>query len=65
YRQVLDFLDGIFGLEETIEQVKIKTRQFAKRQRSWFRNQMKCRAFEWKEGEPADICSERLSGMLR
>ena len=65
YRQVLGFLDGILGLEETIEQVKIKTRQFAKRQRSWFRNQMKCRAFEWKEGEPADVCSERLSGMLR
>ena len=42
YRQVLDLLDGELSLESVVDKVKIKTRQFAKRQRSWFRNQMQC-----------------------
>ena len=36
YRQVLDLLDGELSLESVVDKVKIKTRQFAKRQRSWF-----------------------------
>jgi len=40
YRQVLEHLRGDYGLEETIVRVKSRTRQFAKRQRTWFRNQM-------------------------
>ncbi|MED6325962.1 MAG: tRNA (adenosine(37)-N6)-dimethylallyltransferase MiaA [Verrucomicrobiota bacterium] len=65
YRQVLDHLDGALGLEETIEQVKIKTRQFAKRQRSWFRNQMTCERVDWVVGDDADACCERLLGRIR
>ena len=64
YRQVLDHLDGALGLEETVEQVKIKTRQFAKRQRSWFRNQMTCERVDWVAGEDADVCCERLIGRI-
>jgi len=41
YRQVAAYLRGEGGsLEETIEVVKARTRQFAKRQRTWFRSQM-------------------------
>jgi len=36
YRQVVEHLRGKLGLAETIELVKIRTRQFAKRQRTWF-----------------------------
>ena len=36
YRQVLDYLNGACTLEEAKEQVIIKTRQYAKRQISWF-----------------------------
>jgi tRNA dimethylallyltransferase len=64
YRQVLEHLDGEFGLAETIELVKARTRQFAKRQRTWFRNQMECQPFECAAGELADGCCERLLGML-
>jgi tRNA dimethylallyltransferase len=39
YRQVIEHLRGQRSLEETIEQVKTRTRQFAKRQMTWFRNQ--------------------------
>jgi tRNA dimethylallyltransferase len=44
YRQVAEHLRGERGLGETIELVKIRTRQFAKRQLTWFRRQMR---LEW------------------
>lgn len=40
YRQVVEHLRGERSLEETLELVKIKTRQFAKRQMTWFRRQL-------------------------
>jgi tRNA dimethylallyltransferase len=44
YRQVVDYLKGVRSLAETIELVKIRTRQFAKRQMTWFRRQP---AIDW------------------
>jgi len=40
YRQVIEFLRGERPLPETIELVKRRTRQFARRQRTWFRRQL-------------------------
>jgi tRNA dimethylallyltransferase len=40
YRQVVEHLRGERSLAETIELVKIKTRQYAKRQMTWFRRQL-------------------------
>ncbi|MGH7971978.1 MAG: hypothetical protein ACREIC_24975, partial [Limisphaerales bacterium] len=40
YRQVIEYLRGARPLPETVELVKIRTRQFAKRQRTWFRHQL-------------------------
>ncbi len=37
YRQVVEHLRGERPLAETIELVKTRTRQFAKRQLTWFR----------------------------
>jgi len=42
YRQVVEHLRGERGLAETIELVKTRTRQFAKRQLTWFRRQNRC-----------------------
>ncbi len=64
YRQVLGHLDGELGLAETVELVKARTRQFAKRQRTWFRNQLNCQPVEWAAGGSVDGCCERLLGML-
>ncbi|HWD18804.1 MAG TPA: tRNA (adenosine(37)-N6)-dimethylallyltransferase MiaA [Verrucomicrobiae bacterium] len=44
YRQVVEHLRGARSLAETIDLVKIRTRQFAKRQLVWFRRQMR---LEW------------------
>lgn len=46
YRQVVEHLRGERSLPETIELVKIKTRQFAKRQMTWFKRQLDVRWLE-------------------
>ncbi len=64
YRQVLDLLDEKLSLESVVDQVKTKTRQFAKRQRSWFRNQMKCQVLDWPDEENVNSFCERLIGRI-
>ncbi|MEX0714181.1 MAG: tRNA (adenosine(37)-N6)-dimethylallyltransferase MiaA [Pirellulales bacterium] len=56
YREVLEHLSGERGLEETIELVKLRTRQFARRQLTWFRSLSECRWLPI-EGQidPADV----------
>ena len=41
YRQVVAHLRGECSLGETIDLIKLRTRQFAKRQMTWFRGQLK------------------------
>lgn len=41
YRQILSYLQGDISKEEAIEMIKRKTRNFAKRQLSWFKNQIR------------------------
>ena len=60
----LYLLDGELSLESVVDKVKIKTRQFAKRQRSWFRNQMKCDLLDWPEDENVDSFCELLLGRI-
>ncbi len=36
YKEMLDYLDGDVELDEAVEQVKARTRRYAKRQLSWF-----------------------------
>ena len=38
YRELIDFIDDRISLEEAVESIKTGTRQFAKRQHTWFRN---------------------------
>ena len=54
YRQVVEHLRGERPLAETIELVKIRTRQFAKRQLTWFRRQLDPKWIELKPGEPPE-----------
>lgn len=37
YKELIDYLDGKTGLDEAIELIKLHTRQYAKRQITWFR----------------------------
>jgi tRNA dimethylallyltransferase len=61
YRQVVEHLQGERGLDETIELVKIRTRQFAKRQLTWFRRHGNCRWIELKPGEAVEETLARIN----
>jgi len=58
YRQVVEHLRGERDLAATIELVKIRTRQFAKRQLTWFRRHGNC---EWLELKPFETTAETLA----
>lgn len=39
YREALQFLEGRLSMPEAVEQTQVATRQYAKRQRTWFRKE--------------------------
>ena len=65
YRQVVEHLRGERSLAETIELVKIRTRQFAKRQLTWFRAQKNLEWIELKAEDLAETVTEDLIHRLR
>jgi len=54
YRQVVEHLRGERGLDETVELVKSRTRQFAKRQMTWFRRHARAQSIGLKSGDLSD-----------
>ena len=61
YRQVVEYLGGQRSLRETTELVKSKTRQFAKRQMTWFRKQARA---QWIELKPQDS-AEAIAALVQ
>ena len=68
YKEILDYLDGVYPLEEAVRILKRDTRHFAKRQLTWFRRESNViwvdkDKFNWDEKEILDymvnICRER------
>ena len=49
YKEVFRLLEGTATLAETIAEVQTRTRNFAKRQLTWFRNMPECRALRAEE----------------
>jgi tRNA dimethylallyltransferase len=47
YKEIFGYLDGLVSLEETIVQVQLRSRNFAKRQISWFRHLPELRPLTW------------------
>ena len=45
-KELFDYFDGKISLEEAIDLIKSKSRKYAKRQYTWFNNQMKLKWFE-------------------
>jgi tRNA dimethylallyltransferase len=60
YKEVLEFLDGQRDLPATIELVKLRTRQFAKRQLTWFRSLSECRWITVDEPLEAEAVAGRI-----
>jgi tRNA dimethylallyltransferase len=64
YRQVVEHLRGERSLAETVELVKIRTRQFAKRQLTWFRRHGHCAWLELKTDETAGETLAKLGAEI-
>ena len=64
YRQVVQHLRGERSLAETIELVKTRTRQFAKRQLTWFRAQKNLEWIELKPDESLEKCARKICEII-
>ena len=53
YAQLLAYLDGEMSLETAVEAIQRATRQFAKRQLTWFRRDERIRWFDCEHYEQA------------
>jgi tRNA dimethylallyltransferase len=61
YRQVVEHLRGGRTLPETVDLVKSRTRQFARRQRTWFTRQLNLRWMELKETDTPELVADALA----
>ncbi len=64
YREVLDWLAGDLPEPELLPRVQARTRQFAKRQATWFRGLGEVRAWSVSRHEQAEQTAERLASAL-
>ena len=62
YKEVVAHLEGQRSLEETIALVQLRTRQFAKRQMTWFRS---FKDFAWIEAAPDAVADEVAESVLK
>ena len=46
YKEIINYLDGDITIEEAIDLIKKNSRHYAKRQYTWFKNQMPVHWFE-------------------
>jgi tRNA dimethylallyltransferase len=60
YREVIALLAGQATDSQTVERIQARTRQFAKRQATWFRGLEEVRSFPITPDEPAEAVAERL-----
>jgi len=61
YREVIGHLAGDQDLGRTIEMVKARTRQFARRQETWFRHLTECRRIEIARDDKAADSAARIA----
>jgi tRNA dimethylallyltransferase len=61
YREVIEMLEGKVGLTETMERVRARSRQFAKRQCTWFRGLVEVRPWPVLPDDDAERVADRLA----
>ena len=63
YKEVMDALEGRCGMDEAREQVKARSRRYAKRQLSWLRRDGRVRWIDMAGTGPERACELVLAGM--
>ena len=61
YKEIVEALEGRCTLDEAIEAIKLATRRYAKRQRTWFRRDGRIRWVDADRGDARAIADEILS----
>jgi tRNA dimethylallyltransferase len=61
----MEYLHCEHSLDETIELVKTKTWQFAKRQMTWFRNQARLEWIEWEPEQSAEDIASQIIALMK
>ena len=62
YREVIAMLAGQATLDETIDRIQTRSRQFAKRQATWFRGLEEVHTFPVAPGDDPETVADRLAG---
>lgn len=60
-KELFDYFDGNISLEEAVEIIKSKSRKYAKRQYTWFNNQMNLKWFNTNYDNFDETCEEVLN----
>ena len=60
YREILQGLREGMAESEMIKAIQQRTRQFAKRQLSWFRRMKEIEWISWREDETAKMISDKI-----
>ena len=61
YKEIVSALEGEVSLDEAVETIKLATRRYAKRQRTWFRKDARIRWVDANSGNAEEICARALS----
>ncbi len=61
YQEAQAVLEKEWGLEKAIEQLSTRTRRYAKRQRTWFRNQMDARWVDVEKSQNAELIADKVA----
>ncbi|MCS6977397.1 MAG: tRNA (adenosine(37)-N6)-dimethylallyltransferase MiaA [Gemmatales bacterium] len=60
YKELLDHLAGNISLTDAVDRIKTRSRQFAKRQLTWFRHLEECQRLEIQPEETPEQIAQRL-----
>ncbi|MBQ6655229.1 MAG: tRNA (adenosine(37)-N6)-dimethylallyltransferase MiaA [Erysipelotrichaceae bacterium] len=64
YKEFKEYFAGVQTLQETVELIKTHTRQFAKRQYTWFNHQMDVNWFDIEDSDFENRIEERIEAFL-
>jgi DNA mismatch repair protein MutS len=64
YAETIAYIEGRAALPATLDRIRARTRQFAKRQETWFRNLAEVRPWPVADDEPVEATADRLAGWV-
>lgn len=64
YREVLEHLEGARDLSVTVDACKARTRQFARRQETWFRSLSECRWLDQQPNQSPQAIADRVCAAI-